>query len=59
MTYTYKPGRSVEVTFGCFHPDQGDDNCCPTRDGNCSECRFCRASLNAADLIRILKNETV
>lgn len=46
MTHYEKIGdMKYKIEAGCFHPDMGDDNTCPTRYGDCASCQYCRVSM--------------
>lgn len=37
---------AIDCTFGCYHPDQGQDNTCPTHGGDCAACPYCKATVS-------------
>lgn len=53
--YTEIEGHRIQFECRCAHPDLGEDNCCPTRQGNCADCRHCKADIVYGDLEHLLK----
>ena len=41
-------GKKVTVDFECDHPDLMD-NTCPTCNGDCIGCKWCRATMLGSD----------
>lgn len=54
MTHYVKhpTGNEIQVSFTCKHPEL-KNNCCPTGDGDCANCRFCEAKMSAVDYFKI------
>lgn len=54
MTHYQNVGeRKISFDCGCTHPGIEENNC-PTRSGNCEDCRYGKAELTISDLQYIL-----
>ena len=52
VQYVNIDGNTIAVDASCNHPEERD-NTCPTRKGNCEDCRYCIATMTYADYLKL------